>query len=371
MSFCSDLNAKLDTIIALLEQTPVCCDGFTYLTAPDYDLSEITGTVPQPVIDAGYATGTSDWEGYREYKCMAAHAMIDGIKVALAEMQPLVEVAGFTFEAGLEILQSLGIIAIGTAAFGPIVVSGAVIVGLLLALKDPLLEGLDQISADVETNRDALACAMYTADGINAIAQAFKDEVDSLFGTLEAAVLKNLNIDYLAETYFLGAYGDAGAAQAMADAGYDPGDYTCECEAQAVGKIALMHGTSTTHQVGDLVYEGQLINLTPESTPPFYSCGIALVNVAGDGPVQQPTYWYCVDYMDNWNSLISNTYRSLHSRSGTTPFYTQGSSPGDLYEPLPAAPFLIGSGNFAGLTISNDTTYGADIMSWRVYITEQ
>lgn len=368
MSFCSELNAKLDTIIALLEQTPVCCDGFTYLTAPDYNLSEITGTVPQPVIDAGYATDGSDWAGYREYKCMAAHAMLDGILVALAEMQPLVEIGGFTFEAGLEILQSLGIIAIGTAAFGPIVVSGAVIVGLLLALKDPLLEALDQIAADVEDNRDALVCAMYNADGINSIAQAYKDEVDVLFGDLEAAVLKNLNIDYLAETYFLGAYGDADAAQAMADAGYDPDNYECPCTDTAIGKVVFLHGPCTSHALGDTVYEGEDIVLEAEETS-LYSLGIALINLTEDGPVQQPTYWYCVDATGDWH-LFSGIWRTIHTRSATTPFWVQGSHPGNSHNPLPARPFLIGSGNMSGASYSNDTNPGA-AMTWRVYLTEQ
>lgn len=225
MSFCSELNAKLDQIITLLESKSACCDGGTSIPAPDYSLDE-TGDVPQPVIDAGWATGVSDWAGYREYKCMAANAMLDGIIAAIyAFDEPITD--GFAlYEVFLEILQWAGIGG-GLLTMGPVTVSVFALFQLLTAAKDPLLEEMEGLAEDVELNRDVLTCAMYNADGINAIANAFKAAVDDIWTGVTATFLKNLNIDYMAETYFLGAYGDADAAQALADAGYDPGDYDC------------------------------------------------------------------------------------------------------------------------------------------------
>lgn len=281
MSFCSELSAKLDVIIDLLGSLQVASDGGTFIPSGDYDLTG-SGDVPQPVIDAGYATGVSDWAGYNAYKCMAAHAMIDGIKVAVLAMDEPIDQGFALYEVFLEVLQWAGI-GTGLITFGPITVSALVLAQLVLAAKDPLLDEMQDIASDLETRRDELVCAMSQADGIANVAERYNGVIDTYWSGVTATFLKSLNINYLAETYFMGAYGNAEAAQAMADAGYDPADYDC-CEETFGSFFGVRYGTCPQiSENGPLPIYGQYtftseytgsvhavqVSLTDDETPPI------------------------------------------------------------------------------------------------------
>lgn len=327
MSFCSELNAKLDEIIALLNSQPACCGDTTALPAPDYNLDG-SGDVPQPVIDAGYAEDVSDWPAYRDYKCMAAHAFIDGIRHALDLMSEPIELGFLGYDVLTEIMQWAGIIAAGTITFGPITVSGLAIIALIAALKDPLLEGMDAISQDVEDNRDDLACALVNADGILAISQAWDDTVDTLFSAPAALVLKNMNIDYLTETYFKGAYGDADAAQAMADAGYDPADYTCcEQELNTIGRF-LTETHCVEYSVGDPVPENEWIELNSVAHP-VQSIQWIRVHCSNTESGAPDDEWdFIISDISGWSDPttypVANNFW-YYENQGSSPWWTKGS----------------------------------------------
>lgn len=306
MSFCSELSAKLDTIIDLLGSLQIASDGGTFIPSGDYDLTG-SGDVPQPVIDAGYATGVSDWTGYNAYKCMAAHAMIDGIKVAILAMDEPIDQGFALYEVFLEVLQWAGI-GTGLIAFGPITVSALVLAQLVLAAKDPLLDEMQDLAVDVENRRDEFVCAMSQADGIANVAERYNGVVDTYWSGVTATFLKSLNINYLAQTYFMGAYGDADAAQAMADAGYDPADYDC-CEATFGSFFGQRYGTCPQiAENGPLPLYGQY-TFTSEYTGSAYAVQVSLTNDEVEPICAGTGHWVITAHGTTGWSSTSNAFR--------------------------------------------------------------
>lgn len=360
MSFCSELNSKLDEIIALLNSQPSCCGTTTALPAPDVSLDG-SGDVPQPVIDAGYAEDVDDWPAYRDYKCMAAHAFIDAIRHALDLMSEPIELGFLGYDVLTEIMQWAGIIAAGTITFGPITVSGLAIIALIAALKDPLLESMDAISQDVEDNRDDLACALVNADGILAISQAWDDTVDTLFSDAAALVLKNMNIDYLTETYFKGAYGDADAAQAMADAGYDPADYTC-CEQQleTIGRF-LDPTWCEEYTAGDPIPLGTYIRVNSISHPTETVQVIRLMCCNTESGAPDDEWDFDISDIDGWSDpttypVANNVY--IYENQSSPPYF---GSPSYAY-PSPtifSVPYQLYGHN--GFIIWSETAFSINI----------
>lgn len=223
---------EVEDLLRALEvvSTPCCDTDASEGQLFTDDVEDGTGDVPQAIIDAGYATDAADWAGFDDYKCMVSHIVADDIAGKLRAFAPYVDAAG-TIAGGIASI--IGIISIvytggATALFGGILGSTAA----AATLYKELVSGdfLSTLANKVDTNHDDLACAIYDGtDGPDAACNALKAEIDNLFTTAEALVLKNLNICATIRALYAGRYDLDNIAQILADKGYIVGDFTCEC----------------------------------------------------------------------------------------------------------------------------------------------
>jgi len=229
----ADLLAKMDDIIAAvnaIETDPfgACCSGtLEYGNVPGGFTS--TDPVPQAVIDAGYAVDVNDQAGYSDYKCMAAHLVVNNMANKLLQLPDIIGLGGglLTLLVGLlATFSGLGTVVI----IAGLVIDAAALITLADALFGVSAEHMEDLAAEVETNRAELVCAMTTADGISGVLVDLKAKIDELWPAADALILKNLNLGPVIQTTFSGYYGDVDAAAALAAQGFDPADYTCDCE---------------------------------------------------------------------------------------------------------------------------------------------
>ncbi len=227
-----------ETILSLLteirDNTGVyCCEPGDISDGDRYTdvVEDGEGDVPQNIIDAGYATGVSDWAGFDEYKCMIAHVMITNLQWQVRKFGDYADEAGAIIGIAAAVAGIAAVILTGGAAvliYG-IVVSIAASSLLYAAISDAGASGLNSIADDVETNHDELACSIYHADGSAGAVVALKDKIDELFGDSAALILKNLSLDAQLKALYAGRYDAQDIAEKMADEGYDVGDYDCSC----------------------------------------------------------------------------------------------------------------------------------------------
>lgn len=351
-----DYIAELvDEVEPLLRQQQPCCDlpPGSYYDPGDLDLSG-SGDVPQPVIDSGYADDAADWEGYNAYKCMAAHVFLDGYKAMLLALEPF-------WTAGTLLLGTLIAIASILAPLPAIKIVGVTVgISEILAALGFIKElgpiALEDVVDTIEENRDDIVCAMVQADGVDAVVQAFRDKMDELFSDAIALVLKNLNVKSIIYTYMAGAYGDADAAQALADAGYDPGDYECCPEIYtAYGNIAQVT-PDNGFEIGEEIGLGQPLEFTSYMYGAgHYEAWIYLINLTSSGPLAVlDTCQIYLDAISGWSSY-STIDKQLYITNGSSPWYTASTeydwSPGSLPE------LIVNSSNGCGVRIRSSTPF--------------
>ena len=239
MTCLEQLQDDVAAILAIMEMPQSCCDE-TDVTDGDRYTDRVVdgvGNVPQNIIDAGYATGTSDWAGFDDYKCMIAHVTVDQLDARLRELAPLVNTYGAVFGglASLAAIISVIFSGGGTAlVFGLFAATGAVAL-----LYEVLIEGdlLEVLADKVDTNHDDLACAIYRADGdVDALAD-LNTEIDAIFTAPEALILKNMNLGPTIKSLYAGRYDQQDIAEILEAAGYEVGDFTCDCD--QIGEFLL------------------------------------------------------------------------------------------------------------------------------------
>lgn len=274
----TDIIALIDDVENLLEDirdaSGGCCidedvtDGVQYTD----DVDDGIGSVPQNIIDAGYATDAADWAGFADYKCMIAHQAIYTLETRLRVAAPWFGIgAGFT-----AILGSLAAI---ISAFFPTPAAPAAVIALgiiaAVAVTATLYKGLSDLGEDaivaladdVDVVHDTLACAIYNSDGPDNAIDSLKSAIDDNFGVAEALVLKSLNVGPTIRALYAGRYDQINVAQELADRGYDTDDYDCSCVAPsgifvaAVGAFVPMYsddsGSNWQTMVGHEIVFGQ------------------------------------------------------------------------------------------------------------------
>lgn len=218
----------IETLLTALQNTQsfqlTCCnDNYTFESPPGGGSS--SDPVPQPIIDAGYATGTSDYPGYSAYKCMAAHLLLNNLQEKLVNLSPLVTLGGG--------LLSLLLVLFGAVSgITGVVLLGAVvgipeILQLIDALKDLGSVSLEDLAEDLESNRTEIVCAIVGGDGIDDMIAQFDAVVNSLYSFPANVIIRSLNVRHMMQLLMYGEHGNANIADALAAAGYDPANYTC------------------------------------------------------------------------------------------------------------------------------------------------
>lgn len=229
MACLQDLQDDVAAILALMELPHSCCDAGDFTDGDQFTdrVTDGDGDVPQNIIDAGYASGVTDWAGFDDYKCMISHVIVDQIAARLLEIAPLLTGTGAVL-GGVAALAGILAVIVSTAGLAIVfgIVAGIGATALLYqALTDfDLVEGL---AAKVVTNHDALACAVYFSDGDVDALSRLNSKIDTLFTLPEALVLKNMNLGPTLKSLYAGRYDQQDIADILLDAGYDLGDFDC------------------------------------------------------------------------------------------------------------------------------------------------
>lgn len=232
MACLEQLQDDVAEILAIMRIPPSCCEETDVTDGDQYTdrVVDGVGDVPQNIIDAGYASGASDWAGFDDYKCMIAYMTVDQLSARTLKLVPYVNAAGMAF-GGVATIAAIAAVVFGTGGlalvFGLVMATGAVAL-----LYENLMEGdlLVILAAKVVTNRDELACAIYNADGDVGALVALNDKIDELFTSAEALLLKNWNLGPTLKAFYAGRYDQQDIAEILNDAGYDLGDFTCDCD---------------------------------------------------------------------------------------------------------------------------------------------
>jgi hypothetical protein len=144
-----------------------------------------------------------------------------------------------------EIVGGVGTIAsiLGTllATTGPIAVgiiaTLGTVAGVLAAVVGLGEAATDEIADQLEDAEDALACAIYNADGPEAAADAYRDALDEELSPGYAAVVKLTDISTGIKLLYGGRYDQQDIAQNIVDLGYDAESFTCDCAVIPDGEI--------------------------------------------------------------------------------------------------------------------------------------
>lgn len=239
MGFPDLILTYIDEVEGLLRQIRDvgCCgpqdptEGQFYTDA----ISDGVGDVPENIIDAGFATDTTDWDGFDAYKCMIAHVIIDDAREKLTRLANLYDDEGLDFIGGAGAAAAiLGFIFANLATGGAALVAGIIgATGAAAALYDWLNNVgstvLTGIASDLDANRDEISCAIFQADGPTAALSAFYSSVGANIGGVAETAVRLLNMGAVVRALYSGRYDQQNVAQALADAGFSPGGYEC-CE---------------------------------------------------------------------------------------------------------------------------------------------
>lgn len=266
------------------------------------DVVDGVGNVPQNIIDAGYATGTSDWAGFDDYKCMISHVMVDLIEQTIRDIIPHMDDNG-------KIIGGIGVV---VAVLGAILLSGGTFIlalGVLTAtgvaaavwglFNEMTKAGMETLADDVSDNHDDLACAIYLSDGIDDAIDDLNDEIDALFPAIDAAILKNLNIGPRLRALYAGRYDQQDLADNMANASLDPDDYVCSL----CGIPDLPSGAS-----------GYPIDIISVSSPTVPGSGWTLHELSTDGTSV---------FFDVTKATDSGAYCYLDIVCGPSPYWSE------------------------------------------------
>lgn len=234
MACLDQLQDDVAEILAIMQLGNQCCDDIDVTDGDQYTdrVTDGEGDVPQNIIDAGYADDAADWDGFDDYKCMISHVIVDQIPARLLEFAPIVNSYGAVAGGAAAVAAILAVV-FGTGGLALVfgIVAG---VGAVSLLYESLLEGdlLVTLAAKVVTNEEALICAVYFSDGDEGALVALNDAIDENFTTIEAIILKNMNLGPTLKLLYSGRYDQQDIAEILDDAGYDVGDFNCDCDIQ-------------------------------------------------------------------------------------------------------------------------------------------
>jgi hypothetical protein len=235
---CIEMNT-CETMLTLLRDIRAntgnyCCDTADISDGDQYtdEVQDGVDTVPQNIVDAGYADDVDDWDSFYDYKCMISHLMVSNMQGQTAKFLQ------YTDETGAVIGALAAVAAIAAAI---LFISGAVLVlGIVLAIGGAavLYEAISQLGRvglaslidNLEEHHDELACAIFDADGSAGAVVALSDTIDELFNPAEAVYLKALNLPAQLKALYSGRYDQQDIAEIMEGKGLDPASYDCTCE---------------------------------------------------------------------------------------------------------------------------------------------
>ena len=315
MSCLDQLQSDVAAILAIMELGPSCCDEQDVTDGDRYTdrIVDGVGNVPQNVIDAGYASGTSDWAGFDDYKCMISHVAVNQMSSKLSEIAEVVNEYGVVFGGVAALASILGVV---FATGGLAIIFGLLAgVSTLSTLYNALIgfELLQDLVDKITTNHDALACAIYQSDGDEGALAGLNDKIDELFTLPEALILKNLNNGPTLKALYSGRYEQQDIADALLDAGYELVDFDCSCPVGGgIYGIEFEFGTIwgngnlryirlVNYEDSEWCYWGQNTEITTDITDSIHAIGVP----ASEAGMQPGATFYSKNAGD-WNDGAIN-----------------------------------------------------------------
>ena len=244
----SDLAALIDELEPLLRSiqqlgqlAPGCCSVYERLDftggAQYTDLvTDGIGDVPANIVAAGYASSSSDWTGYSDYKCMAAHLIVLSLAEKFSKLAAMMDTAGNIANGLAGVTAIIMAIWIVPPAAGAAVMLGAILGSFILAsnlynaLFDLGKNDLDQLSVEILALEDELACSIFQAAGTTAAVAAFNSVVAANFSLTAAAAIYNSGAEDSIRALLGGRYADTDIAAALSDLGLSPTGFVCSCD---------------------------------------------------------------------------------------------------------------------------------------------
>lgn len=191
--------------------------------------------VPDEITSAGYTTGSTDYTGFDDYKCMIAHVAVQDVAAKLDKLATLYDGSGLEFVGEIGAITGIitAIVGIATGGAAWVIFGGMVAaVGIAAEIWEKVITStapdIADLADDVLANEDALACAIYQADGSEAAVTAFNAKVDELFSASDALMVKYMtNNASNIRALYTGRYDQESVAQKLADLGYSTGAFSC------------------------------------------------------------------------------------------------------------------------------------------------
>jgi hypothetical protein len=311
---------EIEDLLRGLNEVGNCCDAPDPSNGDFYTdpVEDYVGDVPQNIIDAGYASDTSDWDGFMDYKCMICHLFVDQIEADLRQLAPTVKASGLIVGGFSTVAAVLALLAVPTGGLSllvaGIVAATAVVADAYAALAVLGSAGLLALADELASDHDEIVCAMYQADGSASMETVWQDKTDELYTDTQAAVLHNMNIGPRIKALYSARYNQTDIAERMDELGLDPADYDCSCPLPAgynwvnAGDITYLADADTFGRVNGATVSG-----------PFITFGGTVANSAS---------WGCATYPSTltWIKTANHDYQTLAIRYTVVEY--NGNNPG-------------------------------------------
>ena len=231
----ADLLGYVDEVEQLLRDlktltTNQCCPGDEFDGGGNTDdVDDGVGDVPQNIIDAGYASGTSDWSGFDDYKCIISNLIVEDATGKALKFSQLYDIQGAIIGGTMAVIGIITFLITGgtLAILGGILAAAGTALGVWELLAEAGEEAMETMHANMVAAHDDLVCAVYNADGPTDGIAALYAEYDIQLSAAEAAIAKLFNSLAIFRAMYGGRYNQVDVAQRLADLGYAPEDFEC------------------------------------------------------------------------------------------------------------------------------------------------
>lgn len=228
-----DAIDEVEDLLRALQFIGACCPEVDVTEGAQYTdtVEDGVGDVPQNIVDAGYATDTTDWDSFEDYKCMIAHVLVEDVVQGLTMLAPYVNAAGVIF-GGLATVTAIALAIIGSG--GTALITGLIGgLGLAAELYELITDRdfVEDAAAAIAACNEDLVCAFMEGDGPADSKAKMDAAADACLPAAYASVFKLWSYPAKVKGLYAGRYDAQDTAQTLADRGYTVGSFDCSCAA--------------------------------------------------------------------------------------------------------------------------------------------
>jgi len=242
MGFPDILLGHIDEVEDLLRQLSAlsgCCGELSHpfadlLTDPWQD----GDPVPENIVDAGFATSTSDQAGYTDYKCLIANVAVQDLIEKINRLAQLIDESNWVV-GGVAAIASILTFVVALPAAATVLTAMAL--GLVAGAGTAAgvwawLNGVGKATAEstalaLDAVYDELVCAIYQADGPDAATTAVAAVISDATNAAASLALTPV-ISMVIHALYAGRYDQTDTAAALANAGFTLAQHNCSCAIQ-------------------------------------------------------------------------------------------------------------------------------------------